>query len=278
MRLRILAACLAAAAVVPMLAPSGAGALTQPGGRQSRTSGNAIAGGNVYVASSRTSENTGSGCTLAFAVRSISTGKKGALTAGHCVATLPGGAPYLVQQTESLSGDGTAPGNLLGRITASNYRLGEDGDNAFVQLARHVSTAPLMYVGGARSHTTIPVAGVGKLDTGTEVCYSGAATGEHCGFTVVGGSQRVSFVSAHHHKVEIAHEWRATGASCTSRRGDSGSPVYTRVDGVAYAVGILSGGQVKAGTCPFYFTPVTLALKELGLKLIKTTPSTGSSF
>ncbi|HVY11290.1 MAG TPA: S1 family peptidase [Mycobacteriales bacterium] len=271
MRLRILAVCLAAAALAPILAPKSAGAIISPAGRQSRTSGAAIAGGDIFVWSSHSAKTSGSGCTVAFAVRSIRTGKRGVLTAGHCVATVPGGPSYLVHQTASApGGDRTSPGVLLGRVTASAFRLGTDGDSAFVKLAPHVATAPLLYVGGWRSHTTIPVAGKGKLEPGTEVCYSGAATGEHCGFTVVGGSQTVSFVSAHHQKVAIGHEWRATGASCTSRRGDSGSPVYTRVGGVAYAVGILSGGQLKAGTCPFYFTPVSLALKQLGLKLVKT--------
>ena len=77
----------------------------------------------------------------------------------------------------------------------------------------------------------------------------------------------MSFKSADGH-VTIGNEWRATGEACTSRKGDSGSPVYVDNGGAAYAVGILSGGQLKRGQCPFYFTPVKLALKVLGLTLI----------
>jgi hypothetical protein len=106
-----------------------------------------------------------------------------------------------------------------------------------------------------------------------QVCYSGAATGEHCGFTIVGGSQNVNFKSSHG-QVLIGKEWRASGAACTSRKGDSGSPVYTIDGGVAYAVGILSGGQVKSGRCPFYFTPVKLALRVHGLRLITSKSAT----
>jgi hypothetical protein len=266
---RLLAALVAAAAAVPLVVTGGtaAGALTSPG-RQSRTTDVAIAGGNVYMWSNHSPESSGSGCTLSFAVRTVKTKAHGVLTAGHCVATLSGGPTYLVHQTESLPGDDTAPGDLLGRVTGSHFRLGPDGDSAFVQLARGVHAEPLLFTGGSRSHATIPVAGLGALTTGTKVCYSGAATGEHCGFTVVGGEQTVTFSSAGHAKVDISHEWRATGANCTSRKGDSGSPVYTLVHGRAYAVGILSGGQAKAGGCPFYFTPVSLALHRLGLRLL----------
>lgn len=277
MRLKLAVACLVAAAAAPLLAPAGAGAgVGAPAGRQSRSSDIAIAGGDIYLWSSHRAETSGSGCTVSFAVRSVRTGARGVLTAGHCVATLVGGPAYLVHQTERLAGDDTAPGDLLGRVTASKYRLGSDGDSAFVQLAPHVTTAPLVFIGGPRSHSTMPVAGTGPLAPGVKVCYSGAATGEHCGFTVVGGSQTVSFISAGHSRIDIGNEWRATGAECTSRKGDSGSPVYTRVHGVAYAVGILSGGQAKADSCPFYFTPVSLALKQLGLKLIKTAAPTQS--
>jgi hypothetical protein len=46
---------------------------------------------------------------------------------------------------------------------------------------------------------------------------------------------------------------------------------------VAYAVGILSGGQVKAHQCPFYFTPVSLALKLYHLSLVVSRPGTSTS-
>jgi hypothetical protein len=235
--------------------------------RQSRTSDIAIAGGSVFLWSKHTGQNSGSGCTIAFSVRSISTGQKGALTAGHCVATLEGGPKYFVQQTQSLPNDATAPGDLLAKVSGRSYVVGPNGDSAFAALVTGRNARPLVFTGGSSSRTAIPVVGAREPETGMQVCYSGAATGEHCGFTIIGGSQDVSFKSGRSH-VTIGNEWRASGQDCPSRKGDSGSPVYVLDDGVAYAVGILSGGQVKQGQCPFYFTPVKLALKVLGLTLI----------
>lgn len=270
MRVRLAATCLVVVALAPLLAPLATVAASEPAGRQSRNSGVAIAGADIYVWSSHASESSGSGCTTSFVVRSISTHVMGVLTAGHCVTTLTGGPQYLVHQTQRLSGDETAPGRLLGVVTASHYTVGDNGDSAFVRLAEGMVGQASVFTGGMHSHRTIPVAGVAQVKAGEHVCYSGAATGEHCGYTVVGWPQKVSFGSSRAHgKIAIGNEWRATGKTCMSSKGDSGSPVYIRRGGAAYAVGILSGGQVKPDSCPFYFTPVTVALQTLGLRLVK---------
>jgi V8-like Glu-specific endopeptidase len=242
-------------------------AATHPPGRQSRTSGIAVAGANVYVWSAHRSERDGEGCTLSFVVRSRTTGRVGALTAGHCVGTLPGGPSYSVHQTRDVRSDTTDPGAELGAVSPGAYRFGRAGDSAYVSLAAGRIGRPAVYVGGPRSHRTIPVAGVGALHRGTRVCYSGAATGEHCGFRVVGHPGTISFPDRGR-TYRVGHEWSAAGRTCTSRAGDSGSPVYTRQHGAAYAVGILSGGQKQAGRCPFVFTPVALALRHLDLSLV----------
>jgi len=269
-RARILTAIVAVVAVLPMTTTALADShIVSAASRQSRTSDVAIAGASIYLYSSHESMTRGSGCTLAFSVQSVRTGSRGALTAGHCVATLNGGPAYKVHQTESLPDDGTAPGDLLGKVTRSNYVLGPQGDSAFVTLVSERDARPLLFTGGSSSRRAIPVAGIRNPATGMQVCYSGAATGEHCGFTIRGGSQDVSFKSPNG-QVTIGNEWHADGAACTSRKGDSGSPVYVLDGGVAYAVGILSGGQVKPGRCPFYFTPVRTALREYGLTLVTT--------
>ncbi|HVT65920.1 MAG TPA: hypothetical protein VHD81_12265 [Mycobacteriales bacterium] len=276
MRGRLLTASLAVLAFMLASATASAGShVSKAASRQSRTSDVAIAGGSVFMWSKHSGQDSGSGCTLAFSVRSVRTGSKGALTAGHCVATLNGGPAYFVQQTQSLPNDSTAPGDLLGKVSGRNYTVGPNGDSAFASLVSGRNARALLFTGGRSTRTAIPVAGAMDPDTGMQVCYSGAATGEHCGFTIVGGSQDVSFKSASGH-VTIGNEWRATGQDCTSRKGDSGSPVYVYNNGFAYAVGILSGGQVKEGQCPFYFTPVKLALKVLGLTLITSNSSATS--
>jgi len=263
-----IAALAATAVVVPWLVTaSGSSATSSVIGRQSRVSGVAIAGGDVYVWSEHRSVQTGGGCTIAFPVRSRTTHRLGVLSAGHCVRTLDGGPAYEVHQTQRLGSEGTSPGDLLGRVEPGGARLGKHGDNAFVRLVAHRTARPRLFVGPVFTTKTIPVTGRMKLRKGLSVCYSGASSGEHCGYTVVGGPETVMFKEGNQ-DLHISHEWRASRATCTSRRGDSGSPVYVRRGGKAYAVGILSGGQRKAGECPFFFTPVGLALKTLNLKLL----------
>jgi hypothetical protein len=235
-------------------------------GRQSRTSDVATAGGDIYLWSTQRSVKHGGGCTLSFAVRTATTHQSGMLTAGHCVETLTGGPPYVVDQTRAGRHDTTDPGHRLGEVTAGDYRLGKHGDSAFMTLAASRGLTATIFTGGTTTKTTIPVVGLARLHAGLQVCYSGAASGEHCGFTVVGAGETVRFPEGHH-TYRIHHEWRATAASCPSRPGDSGSPVYVKREGKAYAVGILSGGQKHSGRCPFFFTPVRLALSQLHLQL-----------
>ncbi len=260
-----------AAALIPLAVAHGSsearGAGASAIGRQSRGSGVAIAGGNVYVWSAAQSEQSGGGCTLGFAVRARRSGDVGVLTAGHCVRTIPGSAPYLVHQTQRLSRNGTEPGILLGRVGAHGSRLGKNGDSAFVRLTAHRSARAEVFAGSVFTTRTIPVVGVLSVHPGEKVCYSGAATGEHCGYRVIGPPETAMFTEGGR-LIHISQEWRATQSSCTSSRGDSGSPVYVRRHGKAYAVGLLSGGQTSAGQCPFYFTPVKLALQTLNVKLL----------
>jgi hypothetical protein len=235
--------------------------------RQSRTSGIAVAGGDVFMWSQHRSIHNGGGCTLSFTVRSTTSHRYGSLTAGHCVQTLDGGPTYSVQQTRNGSGNTTYPGLRIGVVNRGQSRLGKHGDNAFIALARGRRARAAVFTGGVASTRTIPVAGLARLRDGIKVCYSGEASGEHCGFRVVGRPQTISFPDAGH-VYTIHQEWRATRATCTSRAGDSGAPVYVKRHGRAYAVGILSGAQRNTSKCPFYFTPVTTALKRLHLQLV----------
>jgi len=195
----------------------------------------------------------------------------GVLTAGHCLRTVAGGPLYTVHQTRAGKDDSTDPGHQLGVVHAGNAHIGLDGDNAFITLVPQRRALAQVFNGGPTSDTTIPVSGVADLKDGIHVCYSGAASGEHCGFTVIGKPHTVAFAEGDG-TIRIRHEWRATRAHCTSRVGDSGAPVYLERHGRAYAVGILSGGQERASQCPFYFTSVRLALSTLHLKLL-TTPA-----
>jgi hypothetical protein len=261
------AACVVLAAGLMPTAASGAQGATA-GGRQSRASNLAIAGGDIYLWSIHRSARAGDGCTLSFAVRSKRTHRLGSLTAGHCVKTLAGGPAYTVHQTRGGKRNTTFPGHKLGEVHVGAYRVGAHGDSALIVLLGHRRAPASVFTGGPTSDTSISVAGLAHLADGIKVCYSGAASGEHCGFTVVGRPRTVAFRDGGR-TIRIRHEWRATRATCTSRVGDSGAPVYVKRDGKAYAVGILSGGQERSSKCPFYFTSVTLALTQLHVRLLR---------
>jgi hypothetical protein len=270
-RVRVVAAAAGLALLCPAIVAAVSSATATGGavaGRQSRFSNVAIAGGDVYLWSAHRSVHDGGGCTLSFAVRSVTAHRLGSLTAGHCVGTLTGGPAFIVAQTRNGKGNTTDPGDQLGQIGAGDYRLGTGGDSAFMALVPHRSARAAVFTGGTTSDATIPLAGLARLRDGIHVCYSGAASGEHCGFTVVGPPETVTFPDGHH-QYRIHHEWRATRRACTSRAGDSGSPVYVKRHGRAYAVGILSGGQKHSGRCPFFFTPVTLALARLRVTILR---------
>ena len=74
-------------AMVSVATIPGSAASSRAPGRQSRTSGEAIAGGDVYLWSVHGTEDSGGGCTVSFAVRSTTTKRLGALTAGHALST-----------------------------------------------------------------------------------------------------------------------------------------------------------------------------------------------
>jgi hypothetical protein len=99
------------------------------------------------------------------------------------------------------------------------------------------------------------------------VCYSGAASGEHCGFTV-GAYSRTAVFSRNGRRYRIAHEWRASRRRCPSTDGDSGAPVYVKRHGKAYAVGMLSGAAGSGNGCPLLFTALSTSLQALHLRLL----------
>src|SRR4051812_49210276 len=127
MRVKVLAGAAAVSMAAALLGAAAAPSTASAGhdsGRQSRTSGVAAAGANVYLWSTHRSDSDGGGCTLSFVVRSRPAGKLGALTAGHCVGTLPGGPTYAVHQTRNLRANTTDPGLLLGTVAADQFRFG----------------------------------------------------------------------------------------------------------------------------------------------------------
>ena len=131
---------------VPALAPAAAGRRTVDGGRSAEPDKRCRdrRRQRLRVEQSRRSRTRAAAARLAFVGPIGAHRQKGALTAGHCVATLAGGPAYHVHQTESLSADGTAPGDLLGKVTASQLpRRRSDGDSAFVGLARGRGARPL---------------------------------------------------------------------------------------------------------------------------------------
>lgn len=251
--------------VASVLATAGIASADPGASRQSRASHVAVGGGDIYLWSRHHGHATGAGCSLAFAVYDAH-GRAAALTAGHCVATLQGGSPYRVYQSRR-SGRTVYLGDRLGVITARHYHAGRHGDNALITLAAGRRAEPDVFTGGRRSSTTHPVAGAAQPSRGmTGVCYSGAASGEHCGFRIVQGPQTMPFDDRGRHFL-IGHEWAMVGP-CTARTGDSGAAVYRPAPNGDVALGILSAGGTVGNQCAVFFTPLSVALRQLHASLM----------
>lgn len=254
----------AAVALLPGLAV--AGASTASAGRQSLTSDTARGGANVYLHSAHATSRSGSSCTLGFPVKRRN-GARGVLTAGHCVAVLPHGAPYDVFETKSGRSNTTYVGEQLGEVPARRYHVGTEGDNALVLLADGRDAKPQIYTGDATSAATAAVIGSRAPKVGmAHLCYSGAVSGEHCGFRIRYRPRTMRF-DERSRTLRIHHEWPATGR-CTAKAGDSGSPVFLKRGSRVLAVGILSAGGTVNGHCAIFFTSVAMATSSLHVKLL----------
>ncbi|HWB67615.1 MAG TPA: hypothetical protein VG708_12395 [Mycobacteriales bacterium] len=257
---------LVAVMVPAWTAGSGAASSTRLG-RQSEFSGIGAAGGNYFIRAQHRASRTGDLCTMGFAVRSATTGRVGLLTAGHCARNLAGSAPYVVHQTRGGRSGTTYVGESLGTVGAHATVFGKRGDSGFIKVLANRRAVARVFVGGVATKHARAVVGRARPHNHMRVCYSGAASGEHCGFRVVHGSRTIGF-PFHHHIRRIHHEWTATRKHCPAEPGDSGAPVYTKHHGRIHAVGILTGGQQVSGKCPLYFSPLPLALHRLHLRLM----------
>lgn len=253
-----------AASLAPTLTPTAAATATGAS-RQSRASHVAVGGGDIYLSGRHHGRASGAGCSLAFAVLDASD-NPAALTAGHCVATLSGTSPYRVYQSRR-SGHTVYLGDRLGAVRAGQYHAGRHGDNALISLAAGRRAEPDVFIGGRRSTRTAPITSAVQPARGMSgLCYSGATTGEHCGFRIVQGPHTIPFDDRGHHYV-IRHEWAMVGP-CTARAGDSGAPVYRPGPNGDGAVGIVSAGGSVGNRCAVYFTPVALAMRHLHASLM----------
>jgi hypothetical protein len=176
------------------------------------------------------------------------------LTAGHCY---PAGGEISVV-TNATPGFRYWVGHAAQTTVDSSGTLGINGDLALIDTTTTADGTTLdgtgiarMFVGGATSGTTVPVAGVSKLAAlGSEVCYSSSVLGEECGPIDPAGHGGYTVVdTAFAYRSSDGRLWTGLALAFKDwgycvRRGESGSPVHrSRSDGGITANGILNGGS-----------------------------------
>jgi len=200
--------------------------------------------------------NTWVRCTAGFTVKS-SSGTKGVLTAGHCLAGSGNNKWY------TFSVDGTKR-NIDAIVNTHAYWYGGGpvglGDYGVIKTPNTENPKGWIY-------TTInneqPVTSVATHQAGTWpgliVCKRGATTGQLCG-TVLSDSAFVTYGSG----VSL---WPMGATDTLACEGDSGGPVFISSKGF----GITSGGSrnlgPKCGTTS-YFQPLQLALIGFNLSIL----------
>lgn len=181
-------------------------------------------------------------CSTGFSYRSA-TGAAQMLTAGHCMAT---NSPRPVAATPY----STDFGYELGRRAASSYRDGDGsiavngrqvGDISVLNIAAGKTSAPYLYVGGVNPGSAMILRGVNNTTSTSGGSYnvSGQTTGETTGWSVKSGTS--SYTDGRTGDVVAPVVRGGKQGPCTNN-GDSGGPTYTVSGGVAYALGIHSGG------------------------------------
>lgn len=134
------------------------------------------------------------------------------------------------------------------------------GDVALIRNSPQSSEGKI-YTGGTTSSTSRYVAGMADYSPQPDdvVCTGGAATGEHCGFTIWDTNMDVRYIldgwDVWARNVVEADGW--WGGPCVDH-GDSGGPVYRVLQsGKVDAVGVISGfSNVPLAICHVYFTDI----------------------
>ncbi|WP_369371866.1 hypothetical protein AB1046_00695 [Promicromonospora sp. Populi] len=164
-------------------------------------------------------------CSTGFAVVT-GAGYDRIVTAAHCNQTVG-----------SIVRDGA--GQRLG--TVSNRALGLDAQ--LIEPVRDSTTSSAVFGGPWDASPThpryrFPVATVQRPAVGQEICSSGAVTGEHCA-TV--RATDIAWTCGE----QTCHGFRASrdDGGVVVGGGDSGGPMYTVINGVAHALGMVDGGS-----------------------------------
>jgi hypothetical protein len=195
-------------------------------------------------------------CTSSFALRQKTDGMLLGLSAGHC-SDYPrvSNGVFETENVDRAKGDSKL--FTLGTAIANSY-AGGDGPDA-MQFTIHgagLAAQEIQRDGGAPLRV-VGVAPWSRLRKGRTVCYVGVVTGgPHCG--------RIHGQSSFPQRSPVT-----CARGITSRKGDSGGPVFTRPNerGEVRAVGVLSRSSVGALGRDMCFTPIQIVLETFAAEL-----------
>jgi hypothetical protein len=179
------------------------------------------------------------GCSTGFMVGNNAFGTIGMISADHCGSGKPSTSWYYsTAQTRSL---GTYPGQLPGQLLPSDLAIWTGGEIATKYI-------PAVYVGDHNNATSADwIRGANFPAVGTDVCYSGARSGNVCDNEVLFQGVTACYAVLQCYQ---GLTWTSQRSSIEAAgNGDSGGPVYQFVDGKLNASGLISGIVGGSQTC-----------------------------
>lgn len=208
-----------------------------PAGRNNSGSSSFVAGNQMNTPASEPGRIWG--CSTGFLVGQNTFGTLGMLSADHCGSGKPSNNWYYsTSQTRSL---GTYPGQLPNMASASDLAIWTGGEIG-------TKFIPALYVGSNNNATSADwIRGANYPAVGTDVCYSGARSGNVCDNEVLFQGVTICYAVL---QCYAGLTWTSQRSSVEAAgNGDSGGPVYQLVDGKINASGIISGIVGGSKTC-----------------------------
>ncbi|MFK4762052.1 hypothetical protein ACI3KS_14040 [Microbacterium sp. ZW T5_45] len=198
--------------------------------------------GGASMSTPGTTSGTFFACSTGFAIGHLTTGQRGMLSAEHCGRGKPGTNWYYGHT----SGTGTA--RSLGDFQGELDPLNINPDAALWTGGNLNKMVPAIFTGAHNDVNTGEfIRGGNYPAVGTDVCYTGAPSGNVCRNEVLFQGLLICYAIGQCYG----------GLSWTSQRdsveaagnGDSGGPVYQMVSGKAMASGVISGIVGGSSTC-----------------------------
>ncbi|NYE20012.1 hypothetical protein [Microbacterium immunditiarum] len=194
----------------------------------------------AYMQSATTGPN-GRSCSTGFRIGRFSDNAAGMLSAEHCGRDYIGKTWYYSSTSNSSSNIGNFQGMMsVSSVAATDTGLWTGGNVAVMY--------PAVFTGNHTDGGTLEqIRGANIAVVGNHVCYSGSRSGNACSNEVTATGTLVCYSIT---QCYYGTTWTSQTSSIEAAgNGDSGGPVYRRVDGKVYASGIISGIVGGSQTC-----------------------------